>query len=157
MKLPPAPPPSSATKTMKANRSTGTKPELALRRELFKRGLRYRVGLPIVLPDRRVRPDVVFTRRRVAVFLDGCFWHACPTHGRMPTDPTGYWAVKLARNVDRDAAVTAGLRAAGWTVARIWEHTPIAEAADLVEVALRATAATRGAAIGYIRPTSSPP
>ncbi|GAA2509853.1 very short patch repair endonuclease [Pilimelia columellifera] len=133
MPLPPAPPPSAATATMKANRSADTRPELALRRELFARGLRYRVGLRLVLPSRKVRPDVVFTRSRVAVFVDGCFWHACPTHHRMPSDPTGYWKQKIARNVARDAAVDAELRAAGWKVIRVWEHVPAAVAAGLVQ------------------------
>ncbi|MEU5674271.1 very short patch repair endonuclease, partial [Micromonospora sp. NPDC047753] len=85
MKLPPTPPPSSASKAMKANRSVNTKPEMALRRQLFQRGLRYRVGFRISLPQRAVRPDIVFTRPRVAIFVDGCFWHGCQLHCRMPS------------------------------------------------------------------------
>ncbi|WP_410810744.1 very short patch repair endonuclease [Micromonospora sp. 067-2] len=132
-KLPTSPPPSNASKAMRSNRSSGTKPELALRRELFRRGLRYRIALQIRLQDRKVRPDVVFTRRRIAVFLDGCFWHGCPTHGRMPSDPTGYWHVKIARNRSRDVAVDSELSAAGWTVVRVWEHEPAAEAAERIQ------------------------
>src|SRR5262245_30802927 len=113
-KLPATPPPSSATKLMKSNRSYGTKPELDLRRELFRQGMRYRVSLHIPLRDRKVRPDIVFPRRKVAVFLDGCFWHGCPKHGRMPSDPTGYWHAKISRNRDRDLAVDTQLDAAGW-------------------------------------------
>ncbi|WP_330440564.1 very short patch repair endonuclease [Micromonospora sp. NBC_00821] len=132
-KLPPAPPPSAATKSMKANRSSGTKPELALRRELFRLGLRYRVGIQIRLASRKVRPDVVFPKRKVAIFLDGCFWHGCPLHGRMPTDPTGYWRAKIGRNRDRDAADMRELEAAGWLAVRIWEHEVASEAAARVK------------------------
>ncbi|MGC4774925.1 very short patch repair endonuclease [Micromonospora chalcea] len=135
-RLPPPPPPSSATKTMKANRSKDTGPELALRRELFADGLRYRVSMTIALSGRRVRPDIVFTRRKLAVFVDGCFWHGCPTHGRMPSDPTGYWSVKLARNKERDRSVDEALRAAGWVVVRIWEHVSPKTAAKTVKEAL---------------------
>lgn len=136
MRLPPTPPPSSATKTMKANRSKDTGPELALRRALFARGMRYRIGVRITLPGRSVRPDIVFPRRKVAVFLDGCFWHGCPTHGRMPSDPTGYWGIKLARNKERDRSVDDAMRAAGWNVIRIWEHVQPEEAAQKVQDAL---------------------
>lgn len=128
-KLPPIPPPSGATKSMKANRSSNTKPELALRREMFRQGLRYRLGLLIPLRDRKVRPDVVFPRRKIAVFVDGCYWHGCPQHGRMPKDPTGYWHAKIQRNRNRDIAVDKQLDEAGWTVVRVWEHEPAGEAA----------------------------
>lgn len=131
------PPPSAATTAMRANRGQDTKPELLLRRALHSRGHRYRVGQKIELPGRRVRPDLVFRGRKVAVFVDGCFWHQCPEHGRMPSDPTGYWGVKLARNVSRDTDVNADLEQAGWTVVRIWEHTPPDIAADLVQGALQ--------------------
>jgi len=141
MALPPTPPPSAATKTMRANRSTDTGPELALRRLLHAQGLRYRVGLKVVVPGRTVRPDVVFTRQRVAIFLDGCYWHGCPVHGRMPQDPSGYWKAKIARNQQRDAAVTAALLAAGWDVLRFWEHVPPSDAAGIVEDVLRRLAA----------------
>ncbi|MFE9693628.1 very short patch repair endonuclease [Micromonospora sp. NPDC005806] len=136
MPLLPTPPPSSATKTMKANRSTGTKPELALRRALFAAGLRYRVNLKVSVPGRTVRPDVVFTRTRVAVFLDGCFWHGCPQHGRMPSDPSGYWHQKIDRNQARDSAVDQALYESGWQVVRLWEHTATEEAAKLVRAAV---------------------
>lgn len=133
VKLPATPPPSSASKSMKANRSSGTKPELALRRELFRQGLRYRVALQIQLQDRKVRPDIVFLRRKIAVFLDGCFWHGCPEHGRMPSDPTGYWHAKIERNRNRDTAVDSQLNDAGWTVIRVWEHEQVAEVAARVK------------------------
>jgi DNA mismatch endonuclease (patch repair protein) len=131
--LPPVPPPSLATATMRANRSRDTGPELRLRRALHAAGYRYRVNIALNAPGRRVRPDLVFTRRRLAVFVDGCYWHRCPEHGRMPSDPTGYWRSKLQRNVDRDRAVDQALRAAGWRVLRIWEHIPVEQAIAEVE------------------------
>ena len=85
-----------------------------------------------------VRPDVVFTRRRVAVFVDGCFWHVCPQHGRQPTTNEWYWTPKLRRNLDRDARVNAALAAAGWTVVRVWEHVSPSEAVEVIEQALAA-------------------
>jgi DNA mismatch endonuclease (patch repair protein) len=121
---------------MRSNRRRDTGPELALRRLLHAAGLRYRVDAPIRTPHRLIRPDVVFSRRRLAVFVDGCFWHQCPQHGTMPRDPTGYWHAKLARNVERDLATTAGLQGAGWSVLRIWEHVPPAEAAAHVAARL---------------------
>lgn len=113
---------------MQANRRRDTKPELALRSALHRAGLRYRCDLRIDLPGgKRVRPDVVFTLRRIAVFVDGCFWHSCPEHGRAPSSNTGYWSPKLARNRERDRENSALLRAAGWTVIRLWEHEEPAE------------------------------
>jgi DNA mismatch endonuclease (patch repair protein) len=72
-----------------------------------------------------IRPDVVFTRARFAVFVDGCFWHCCPTHGNVPRANTAYWQPKLARNVARDLEVNAALSLEGWFVLRIWEHEDI--------------------------------
>lgn len=85
-----------------------------------------------------MRPDLVFPRRRVAVFVDGCFWHVCPEHGREPTRNEWYWTPKLRRNVERDRAADAALEAAGWRVIRIWEHVPVEEAAAVVERGLNA-------------------
>lgn len=121
---------------MRANRSRDTGPELRLRQALHAAGYRYRVNFPLNASGRRVRPDLVFTRARLAVFIDGCYWHSCPVHGRMPSDPTGYWRAKLKRNVDRDRAVDQVLQAAGWQVLRIWEHEPLKEAVAEVEEAL---------------------
>ncbi|MCB0867348.1 MAG: DNA mismatch endonuclease Vsr [Solirubrobacterales bacterium] len=73
-------------------------------------------------PDRLVKPDVVFTRQKVAVFVDGCFWHGCPEHGTTPKANSDYWKPKLERNMARDREVDFGLTAAGWTVVRVWEH-----------------------------------
>jgi DNA mismatch endonuclease (patch repair protein) len=117
---------------MRSNRRRDTGPELALRRLLHAAGLRYRVDAPIRTERRLVRPDVVFTRRRLAVFVDGCFWHQCPEHGTRPKDPTGYWTPKLQRNVERDRETTEALEQAGWVVLRIWEHVPPVDAAAQV-------------------------
>jgi DNA mismatch endonuclease (patch repair protein) len=83
-----------------------------------------------------VKVDVVFTRARVAVFVDGCFWHGCPEHGRVPSTNPQYWPDKLARNRARDERVTAALEADGWTVVRLWEHVPTVEAAGHAEAAV---------------------
>lgn len=121
---------------MKANRSRNTRPELRLRRALFAVGYRYRVSLMLEVPGRRVRPDLIFTKRRLAIFVDGCYWHRCPEHGRMPSDATGYWHAKLQRNVERDQQINEALSAAGWRVLRIWEHVSLNDAVKSVEDAL---------------------
>jgi len=117
---------------MRLNRRRDSQPELALRRELHRRGLRFRVDLPIRLLGRIVRPDVVFTRARLAVFVDGCFWHCCPEHGNVPQTNSSYWGPKLARNVARDRAVDSALLSEGWKVLRAWEHEPTNAIADRV-------------------------
>lgn len=118
---------------MKANRRRDTKPELALRRLLHAAGYRYRVDYRIDLPGgSRVRPDIVFTKRKVAVFVDGCFWHGCPEHGVAPKTNQAYWGPKLERNIERDRRTGEHLEAAGWRVIRIWEHVPAIEALNVV-------------------------
>jgi len=121
---------------MKANRRADTKPELALRSALHALGYRYRKDFRLDLPARRVRPDIAFTARKVAVFVDGCFWHACPDHGSQPKNNEWYWSPKLARNVERDRAADAALTQAGWIVVRLWEHVPVTEAVALVTAAV---------------------
>jgi DNA mismatch endonuclease, patch repair protein len=135
----PYPAPSSAGRSanMKANRRTDTKPELALRRALHGLGYRYRKDHRLDLADGvRVRPDIVFTARRVAVFVDGCFWHCCPEHGSQPSANNWYWEPKLRRNVERDRAADEALGDAGWTVVRLWEHEQLEAAIDAVVAAL---------------------
>jgi DNA mismatch endonuclease, patch repair protein len=123
---------------MLANKRRDTKPELALRSALHARGLRFRKDYRLNLGTLRPRPDIVFTRSRVAVFVDGCFWHSCPEHrGTTPKTNSDYWEPKLARNVERDREYDDALRAAGWTVIRVWEHVAVEEAADLVVEAVR--------------------
>ncbi|MFI5559285.1 very short patch repair endonuclease [Amycolatopsis japonica] len=121
------------SRNMRANRRTDTKPEVALRGQLHRLGYRYRKDLRLVLDSGvAVRPDIVFTAKKIAIFVDGCFWHVCPEHGRQPTSNEWYWTPKLRRNVERDRLVTDALQDAGWRVARIWEHVPLAAAVDVV-------------------------
>lgn len=121
------------SRNMQANRRVDTKPEVRLRSALHRLGLRFRKDLLLRLDDGvRVRPDIVFTARKVAVFVDGCFWHVCPVHGREPTRNEWYWTPKLRRNVERDRAANEALAAAGWTVARFWEHEPLESAVAAV-------------------------
>ena len=118
---------------MKGNRRADTSPELAIRSALHRQGARFRKDLRIKAGDRSCSVDIVFTRRRLAVFVDGCFWHRCPDHGRTPGGKNAdYWTWKLSRNSERDAENTAALEQAGWTVLRIWEHTDPEEAASLI-------------------------
>lgn len=91
----------------------------------------------------RVRVDICFTRARVAVFVDGCFWHVCPLHHQPPKRNTDYWAPKLAANVARDRRNDAGLVGDGWLVVRVWEHEAVDEAADRIEIAVRSASRER--------------
>jgi DNA mismatch endonuclease (patch repair protein) len=122
--------------SMRANRRVGTKPEAALRSALQRRGLRFRKDFPVRVPGTTVRPDIVFTRAKVAVFVDGCFWHCCPQHGTRPATNRDYWDPKLDANVARDRTVTERLKLGGWTVLRVWEHVPVDEAAEAVAATL---------------------
>lgn len=124
------------TRRMQRNPRHDTAPEIALRSELHARGLRFRKDLPLRVSDRVIRPDVVLTRARVAVFVDGCFWHQCPAHGTMPKRNRDYWQPKLARNVARDRRVDEALAGAGWLVVRGWEHESPAQIADRVDDAI---------------------
>lgn len=120
-----------AARSMRSNRRRDTKPELAIRRLLHARGYRYRVDFA-PWSNKRRRADIVFTRRRLAVFIDGCFWHGCPEHGTIPVSHADYWEPKLVKNRERDAETTAMAEAEGWRVLRIWEHVPPEEAVQLV-------------------------
>ncbi|REJ05126.1 very short patch repair endonuclease [Microbacterium bovistercoris] len=130
------PPTAGRRRNMQANRRRDTGPELALRSALHAAGYRYRCDFRIDLPGGRVRPDIVFTRRKLAVFVDGCFWHSCPLHGSQPRVNQSYWSPKLARNAERDRTNTRLLEESGWTVIRIWEHVPVGEALASVRTAL---------------------
>jgi DNA mismatch endonuclease (patch repair protein) len=123
---------------MQGNRKRDTGPERALRSALFARGLRYRVDHPIRAAEgvRPIRADVVFTAAKLAVFVDGCFWHGCPEHGTRPTRNSHYWDAKLQRNVERDRRYDALLEDAGWTVLRFWEHEDPEMAAAQIEAQL---------------------
>ena len=110
---------------MQANRRADTKPELLIRASLHAQGYRFRKNFRIRVPGRIVHVDIAFPGRKLAVFVDGCFWHGCPTHRRTPSSNAGYWTPKLDGNIRRDELVTAALQAEGWNVLRIWEHVPI--------------------------------
>ncbi|MFI6561863.1 very short patch repair endonuclease [Streptomyces sp. NPDC050534] len=126
----------AARATMQANRSRDTRPELALRRAVHALGLRYRVSVR-PLPSLRRTADLVFTRAKVAVFLDGCFWHGCPDHHTVAATNSGYWQEKVRRNRERDRDTNLRLTEAGWLVLRIWEHEDPDEAAVRVKEAVR--------------------
>lgn len=122
-------------RSMRANRRRDTAPELAVRRLLHAAGLRYRVDYA-PLGGRR-RADIVFPRKKIAVFIDGCFWHGCPEHATLPKRNRDYWAPKLARNIERDRETDALLAEAGWRVIRHWEHEQASTIADAITAAVR--------------------
>jgi DNA mismatch endonuclease, patch repair protein len=121
---------------MQGNRSRDTSPELAVRRLVHAAGLRYRVDYRPE-PSLRRTADIVFTKQRVAIFIDGCFWHACPEHGTAARSNATYWSEKLQRNYARDADTTTRLEDAGWTVLRFWEHEEPIHVADKVVTTVR--------------------
>lgn len=129
---------SDRRRNMQANRRRDTKPEVELRSSLHRRGYRYRCDFVVDLPQGRVRPDIVFTRLKIAIFVDGCFWHLCPDHGSMPTRNQSYWTPKLNRNVKRDRDQSMWLRGAGWKVIRVWEHEGIEDSVERVAAAIEA-------------------
>ncbi len=123
----------AATAVMKGNRKRDTRPEVALRSALHATGARFRCDYAVRVGARRpVRLDIAFTRVKVAVFVDGCFWHSCPDHGTTPTTNHTYWQPKLARNVERDREVDEALIAEGWLPLHVWEHEDPVEAANRV-------------------------
>ncbi|WP_264079963.1 very short patch repair endonuclease [Mycolicibacter hiberniae] len=125
--------------TMRANRSRDTKPELAVRRLVHAMGLRYRVDFPPLPSNRRMRADLVFTRARVAVFIDGCFWHGCPDHHTVARTNAEFWATKVLGNRTRDERTNAVLTDAGWTVLRFWEHEDPSTAAQAIREVVEST------------------
>lgn len=128
---------SDATRaSMRANKRRDTSPELAVRRLVHAAGLRYRVDYPPLPTNRRMRADLVFTRLRVAVFIDGCFWHGCPDHLYPPKTNVDYWASKINGNRERDQRTTDQLTNAAWTVLRFWEHDPPAAVAAQIVSAI---------------------
>ena len=138
---------SEATRrSMQGNRSRDTWPELTIRRTVHGMGLRYRVATRPV-SGIRVTADLVFAGSRVAVFIDGCFWHGCPAHSSTPRTNAVYWTAKIAANRARDTRASLLLSAAGWTVVRVWEHEDPRRGArrirDVVRAASRRTAGVR--------------
>lgn len=120
---------------MRRAKRRDTAPELVLRRELHRRGLRYRVDQPLPEMPRR-RADLWFGPSRVAVFVDGCFWHGCPEHSTVPRANRQWWIEKIRSNVERDRDTDDHLARLGVLVLRFWEHDDLARAADLVEAAV---------------------
>ncbi|MDE0674212.1 MAG: very short patch repair endonuclease [bacterium] len=120
LKTPPASSP-AVRRRMRNTPRSNTPVEVEVRRFLHAMGLRYRVDHPIPHLTRS-RPDIVFTRRRVAVYIDGCYWHFCPLHRSVPTTNRDWWIAKLQANADRDVTHTKELSDGGWTVLRFWEH-----------------------------------
>jgi len=117
------PDPSSdeARRRMEATRRRDTAAEIAVRRRLHAKGLRYRINYRIALLPRR-RADIAFPKQRVAVFVDGCFWHGCPKHGTMPKANRPFWKEKITTNRRRDKDTNRRLRGSGWLAVRVWEH-----------------------------------
>ena len=117
-------------------RQKDTDVELALRKELHARGLRYRLQVPLLTRPRRVA-DIVFPRKKVAVFVDGCFWHGCPDHASWPKSNAQFWCDKIEANRARDADTDQRLSASGWRVVRVWSHERADEAAERIEHVIR--------------------
>jgi DNA mismatch endonuclease (patch repair protein) len=127
---------------MKSQRQRDTAAEMTLRSLLHRRGLRFRVHY--ALPSLRRRADIAFPRQRIAVFVDGCFWHGCPQHGTWPKQNADWWREKIEANRRRDGDTDARLREQGWSVVRVWEHESAEAAAHVIEVAIeRATVPSR--------------
>jgi len=131
----------STRKSMLANKRRDTSTELAIRRQLHARGLRYRVDFAPV-PGLRRRADIVFTRARIAIFVDGCFWHGCPMHATAPKTNARYWGPKLAENIARDRDTDRRFVDAGWQVLRFWEHEAPAEVASRIEFTVKSASPT---------------
>lgn len=127
-------PSDSKRRAMQRQREKDTHPEMALRRELHRRGFRYRLQVR-PLPIRRT-VDLAFPKERVAVEVRGCFWHACPEHGTSPKANAEWWREKLKRNQVRDEDTAARLEAAGWQLVVVWEHEDVLGAADRVSEAV---------------------
>ena len=116
---------------MTATRPRNTSPELRLRSALHRRGLRFRIHRRPE-PDLRTTADVLFVPSRVVVYVDGCFWHACPEHGNLPKANREWWRAKLDATIERDRRNDEALRARNWRVIRVWEHQDPEDAADRI-------------------------
>ncbi|MEU6453626.1 very short patch repair endonuclease [Streptomyces sp. NPDC047065] len=116
----------AVSQRMSRQSSKDTAREVAVRRALYRAGLRYRVELPVPGMQRR-RIDIAFTRVKLAIFIDGCFWHGCVAHQSQPKSNVEWWRDKLDRNMARDRETVEHLKHLGWTVLRFWEHEAPAE------------------------------
>ena len=137
MTMPPSASSPMTRNRMQKQRRQDTAPELALRRELHRRGFRYRLQVHVI--DSRRRHDIVFGSSRVVVEVRGCFWHGCPQHGTLPKSNSEWWRNKLDGNKRRDIDTAERLSEAGWTLVVVWEHEATKMAADAVEAALAHT------------------
>ena len=124
-----------ARSRMRATRQRETQTEMHLRSALHRRGLRYRVQRSVP-PLVRRKVDIVFSGERVAIFVDGCFWHGCPVHGTWPKQNAAYWRAKIDRNKRRDKDTDERLREAGWHVVRFWEHEDLEQAAEKIRATI---------------------
>jgi DNA mismatch endonuclease (patch repair protein) len=141
----------SVRRRMSRQARKDTAPEMALRRALHRRGLRYRVG---IRPIRELRgaADVVFPLARVAVYVDGCFWHMCPDHSTMPANNAAWWKSKLEANRARDQRTNDVLQRHGWSAVRVWEHEDPEQAAERVAAKVRAARADTNMRSYSVRP-----
>ncbi|MCY7858140.1 very short patch repair endonuclease [Bacillus haynesii] len=105
--------------TMRAVKSKGSKIELMVRKELWKRGLRFRVNTKTLFG----KPDISIKKLKLVIFIDSCFWHGCPYHARMPKSNVDFWRNKIERNIERDKEVTNHYKKRGWSIIRVWEHS----------------------------------
>ncbi|GED96404.1 hypothetical protein nbrc107697_04430 [Gordonia crocea] len=126
---------------MRGNRRRDTAPEMAVRRLVHTAGLRYRVDYAPLPEMRRRKADLVFTKAKVAVFIDGCFWHGCPEHRQNPKTNAEFWQRKIETNRTRDAAMDQALTESGWTTVRCWEHEEPSRIAAAVIGAVRKASA----------------
>ena len=131
------------SRRMRAIKRRDTGLERTIRSSLYSQGLRYRVDHLVQLPDvRAVRVDIAFPGPQLAIMVDGCFWHGCPTHGRIPSTNPQYWPEKIARNRRRDEVVNEQLALLGWSLVRIWEHEDTSAATVRVVMTLDRLRAT---------------
>ena len=130
-----APPSEAVRRRMRQQRRIDTKAETQVRSALHARGRRYRVALPVPGLSRRTI-DIAFPGKKVAVFIDGCFWHGCPDHHVPPKNNAEWWEVKIAGNAARDRDTTEALSQAGWTVVRLWEHLNVDDMVRIIEETL---------------------
>ena len=139
-----APSSPEARRRMQSVRQKDTSAESALRHELHARGLRYRIQVPVLTKPRRVA-DVPFSGLRIAVFVDGCFWHGCPLHATWPKENAEFWRTKILANQERDRDTDERLRAGGWEVVRIWAHEPPKQVAERIAMLVEERKARRRA------------
>lgn len=142
------------SRVMRQVRSTNTAPEVRVRSALHRLGVRFRLDQPIALDHgRAIRSDLTFRSLKVAVFVDGCFWHGCSTHCRLPSSNREYWTAKIGRNIERDRETTERLEASGWTVVRVWEHEDSETAASRIQGAVNSARARKRANTARAVPT----